>query len=297
MNDPKIGTHSYLELPNQNYKIHYVSNGKKGKPLILFLHGFPEFWYSWRFQLPEFGKDHFAVAIDNLGYGKSSKPTDKESYSFKNIALLIKDIVHELGYEECILVGHDWGTLMACEVASDFPHMVKKLILANGFPFDLNVRSQILKQNPAYMFKAGYAYFFNVPYYPESLLSSKNFGALNLLREGKGAVRNLENFTEEELAAYKYQFQEGGFTGPLNYYRNMYTWETVNRKPQYFEMPVLMIWGTEDTFVTNLGPEVSLSIMKNGRIHNIEGASHWVNVDKPDEVNKAIREFLEEEEQ
>ena len=118
VNDPKIGTHSNLVLLNQNYKIHYVSNGEKGKPLILFLHGFLEFWYSWRFQLPEFGKDHFAVAIDLLGYGKSSKPTDKESYSFKNIALLINDIVHELGYEECILVGHDWGTLIAYEVAA-----------------------------------------------------------------------------------------------------------------------------------------------------------------------------------
>ena len=107
--NPRFGEHSHVDLKSDNIKIHYVSNGEKGKPLMLFLHGSPEFWYSWRYQLPEFGKDHFAVAIVMVGYGKSSKPKEIEkSY--------IKEFINELGYDDCILVGHDWGSIIAFQV-------------------------------------------------------------------------------------------------------------------------------------------------------------------------------------
>ena len=117
VNNPSLGKHDYLALNNHNLKIHYVCNGEKGKPLMLFLHGFPEFWYSWRFQLPEFGKDYYAVAIDMVGYGKSSKPEELDKYKPQNMALYVKDVIHELGYDGCVLVGHDWGSLIAYQVA------------------------------------------------------------------------------------------------------------------------------------------------------------------------------------
>ena len=117
VNNPNLGKHDYLVLNDHNLKIHYVCSGEKGKPLMLFLHGFPEFWYSWRFQLPEFGKDYFTVAIDMVGYGKSSKPEEIDKYKPQNLALYVKDVVHELGYDDCILVGHDWGSLIAYQVA------------------------------------------------------------------------------------------------------------------------------------------------------------------------------------
>ena len=116
--NPKIGKHAYLELKHHDLKIHYVFNGEREKPLMLFVHGFPEFWYTWKYQLPEFGKDHFAVAIDLIGYGKSSKPDGVEPYKPKAIAMYIKDFVHELGYDDCVLVGHDWGGGLAYETAA-----------------------------------------------------------------------------------------------------------------------------------------------------------------------------------
>ena len=90
---------------------------RKANHLCCFYTDFPKFWYSWRFQLPEFGKDYYAVAIDMIGYGKSSKPEGTEKYKPQNLALYVKDVIHELGYDDCILVGHDWGSLIAYQVA------------------------------------------------------------------------------------------------------------------------------------------------------------------------------------
>ena len=117
VNNPTLGEYEYLELSDHNLKIHYVCNGEKSKPLMLFLHGFPDFWYTWRFQLPEFGKDYFTVAVDMIGYGKSSKPEGVDKYKAQDIALYVKDVIHKLGYDDCILVGHDWGSSIAYQVA------------------------------------------------------------------------------------------------------------------------------------------------------------------------------------
>ena len=110
LSDPKLGEHGFITLKNHdNVKIHYVANGSKDKPLMLFLHGFPEFWYIWKYQLPEFGKDYYAVAIDMIGYGQSDKPNPISKYSSSELSKHIKEVVKELGFNSCILVGHDWG--------------------------------------------------------------------------------------------------------------------------------------------------------------------------------------------
>ena len=115
--DPRLGKHSSVWLNNRDVEIHYVAKGDRSKPLMLFVHGFPEFWYSWRHQLAEFGDDYYAVALDMTGYGGSSKPSEVERYHALEIAEDIKEFILELGYKSCILVGHDWGGVIAFEVA------------------------------------------------------------------------------------------------------------------------------------------------------------------------------------
>ena len=118
LNDPTIGEHGYLELRKRDgMKIHYVANGSRSKPLMMFLHGFPEFWYMWKNQLKEFGVDYYAVAIDLPGYGNSDIPGERSRYSMQEISADVKEFILELGYTSGILVGHDWGAAVAFHTA------------------------------------------------------------------------------------------------------------------------------------------------------------------------------------
>ena len=117
LRDAALGQHGFVHLEKRGIKIHYVSKGDSSKQLMLLLHGFPEFWYSWRYQLKEFGKDFYAVAVDLTGFGGSTQPTDMERYSRKELAADIKELVLELGFKNCILVGHDWGGCLCYEVS------------------------------------------------------------------------------------------------------------------------------------------------------------------------------------
>ncbi|XP_048055560.1 epoxide hydrolase 4 isoform X3 [Megalobrama amblycephala] len=113
-------------------RFHYVAAGERGKPLMLFLHGFPEFWFSWRHQLREFKSEFRVVAVDMRGYGESDLPSSTESYRLDYLVTDIKDIVEYLGYNRCFLVGHDWGGIIAWLCAIHYPEMVTKLIVLNS---------------------------------------------------------------------------------------------------------------------------------------------------------------------
>src|SRR5581483_10670610 len=120
-------THAYAEV--NGIRLHYVTNGE-GK-LILFVHGFPEFWYAWKDQLTEFGKNYQAIAVDLRGYNLSSKPADVEQYRAQYMVEDLRALIEQLGHKKCILVGHDWGGLVAWVFALTHPEMLEKLIIVN----------------------------------------------------------------------------------------------------------------------------------------------------------------------
>src|SRR5260221_6090057 len=121
-------THKYAEA--NGIRLHYVTTGK-GK-LLLFVHGFPEFWYAWKNQLVEFGRDYQAVALDMRGYNLSSKPTDVEQYQVQYLVEDLRALVEELGHNTWILAGHDWGGLVAWVVPMTHPKDVYKLIIVDA---------------------------------------------------------------------------------------------------------------------------------------------------------------------
>jgi len=112
--------------------MHYVEKGDPSKPLMLFLHGFPEFWYSWRFQLEYFSQNYWCVAPDLRGYNDTDKPTGVDSYHLDQLATDVQHLVKALDRESCILVGHDWGGLIGYRVADLYPEVVKTYIAVNG---------------------------------------------------------------------------------------------------------------------------------------------------------------------
>src|SRR5580698_10990905 len=123
---PKL-KHDYAEV--NGVRLHYVSAGKG--PLIIFLHGFPEFWYEWKDQLPEFAKDHRAVAPDMRGYNLSAKPADVDAYQMKHLVEDVRALAEHLGYKKFILVGHDWGGGVAWSFAIAHPEYLEKLVIVN----------------------------------------------------------------------------------------------------------------------------------------------------------------------
>ncbi|CAO4368210.1 unnamed protein product [Caenorhabditis nigoni] len=278
----------------KNVRLHYVQTGSDDKPLMLFIHGYPEFWYSWRFQLKEFADNYRCVAIDQRGYNLSDKPKPVESYGINELVGDVRDVIEGLGYKKSIIVAHDWGGVVAWQFAEQYPEMVEKLIVCNiPRPGAFGKR---LRTSWSQFRKSWYMYFFQNARVPELLCSADDMKMLEgAFRSPQMGIRNRKNFTDDDLEAWKYSFSMNGasFKYPINYYRNIFKNVNPNKKDLVLEMPVLIIWGTADGALDIEAAEESLKTLTNGKMKRIEGASHWVQQDEPEKVNGYMREFLE----
>lgn len=285
--------HKYAEL--NGVRLHYVTIGK-GK-LIMFLHGFPEFWYAWKRQLLEFGGDYQAVAPDMRGYNLSSKPTGVEKYRTKYLIEDVRALAEHLGHRKFVLVGHDWGGAVAWPFAMRHPDYLEKLIIINA-PHPV-VFARELRHNPAQQ-KASQYILLHRSAEAEEILSRDNYAALanavlkNGLKEGY--------FTEEDKQEYlKAWSQPGALTGMLNYYRatqlGSFTGDsddtTAASPANMITVPTLVIWGEKDTYLLPGNLEGLEQYVTNLTVKRVPDASHWIVHEKPDLVNRYIREFVE----
>ncbi|XP_036409770.1 epoxide hydrolase 4-like [Megalops cyprinoides] len=294
LNDSSLGTHCYVRLKESGLRFHYVAAGEKGKPLMLLLHGFPEFWYSWRHQLREFKSEFRVVAVDMRGYGETDTPVSTQGYRPDCLITDVKDIVECLGYNRCFLIGHDWGGFIAWLVAIRYPEMVTKLIILNS-PHPSAVADYTLR-HPTQLVKSLSILLFQCPLLPELLLSINDLQALKSLftSNSTGIGRKGCSMTKEDMEAYLYVFsQPRALTGPLNYYRNIFSF--LPRSQRELKCPVLLMWGERDAFLEQGLAEASrLYISGYVRLNVISGASHWLQQDRPDVVNTLIWTFLKE---
>ncbi|KAM5321925.1 epoxide hydrolase 4 [Glossophaga mutica] len=294
-NDPSLGTHCYVRIKDSGLRFHYVAAGERGKPLMLLLHGFPEFWYSWRHQLREFKSEYRVVALDLRGYGETDAPIHRENYKLDCLITDIRDILDSLGYSKCVLIGHDWGGMIAWLIAICYPEMVMKLIVIN-FPHP-NVFTEYILRHPAQLFKSSYYYFFQIPWFPEFMFSINDFKALKHLFTSHSTVIGRKGFrlTTEDLEAHIYVFsQPGALSGPINHYRNIFS--CLPLKHHMVTTPTLLLWGEKDAFMEIEMAEVTKTYVKNYfRLTILSEASHWLQQEQPDIVNKLIWTFLKEE--
>ena len=287
--------HRFAEVNGQ--RLHYVTVGS-GK-LMLFVHGFPEFWYEWHNQLDEFGNDHQAVALDMRGYNLSSKPDTVEQYRAKYLIEDLRALIEHLGHKQCILVAHDWGGAAAWTFAANHPDYVEKLIIINA-PHTATFARE-LTNNPAQQAASQYMLLFRMEK-AERVMSENNYARLI----GMLSSMSTDNtwLTEDVKARYIEAWsQPGAVTGGLNYYRSSPLYPPTAEDPGAsaikidparvtVTMPTLVIWGVADTALLpslldgleEYVPKLTLMRIPNG--------SHWVIHEQPELVNEYIRSFV-----
>lgn len=279
------GSWQHEYITTNGLKLHYVTQGSG--PLMLLLHGFPEFWYCWRHQIPEFAKHFKVVALDLRGYNESDKPQDVSAYRISELIADVRGVIQGLGYERCILVAHDWGGAIAWSFADTYPEMVDRLIVAN-MPHPAKLVEGL--RHPQQLLRSWYMFFFQLPGLPEFIFQAFDYKALEAIFVGQAV--NKSAFTQTDLVAYKEAAAKpGALTAMLNYYRNVFQ-GLLDREWHLLEMPMLMVWGEKDIA---FGKELTYGMdayAKNLQIEYIPNCSHWVQEEQPQLLNQYLREFL-----
>lgn len=279
-------THNYATV--NGIKLHYVEEGQG--PLVIMLHGFPEFWYSWRSQIPALSKKYRVVVPDMRGYNLSDKPQGLDNYKMDLLATDIKQLVHALGEKQAIIVGHDWGGAVSWALASMYPEVVSKLAVLN-IPHPAEMKKALYGGNLRQLMRSYYIFMFQLPRIPEWFISRNPYQFfkrtfISFSPKRKGA-------TEEELNEYvKAYTQPGGLTGIINYYRATIQKPVSIKAEKPLPMPVLMLWGEHDKA---LGKELTYNTKKycdNLEIIYDPTSGHFIQHDNPEWVNEKLLAFL-----
>lgn len=272
-------------------QLHYVEAGTG--PLVVLLHGFPEFWYAWRHQIPALAVAGFhVVAPDLRGYHRSEKPAGVHNYRMELLVEDVAALIRHAGAERAAVVGHDWGGAIAWHTAIRRPAVVERLVVLNAphpaaFARALRHWEQRLR--------SWYILFFQLPWLPEVALRLGN-GAL-LERMLRTEPVRAGAFSDDDIRRYKEALaQPGAPTAMLNYYRAaLRGGGALRASATPVRVPTLLIWGEQDRY---LGTELTHgldALVPDLRVERLPNASHWVMADAPERVNSLLTRFLRAE--
>ncbi len=288
MDDAPI-TITHRFIPTNGVRLHVAEAGPQDGPLVVLLHGFPEFWYGWRRQIPALAAAGFhVVAPDQRGYNLSDKPAAVQDYATQILAADVVGLFDACGADRALLVGHDWGGGVAWTVAEQHPDRLRALAVLNC-PHGQALR-EVLGRSPRQALRSWYMAAFQIPWLPEKLLGAR--GARRLGRAMRGTARR-GTFSREDMTRYQEAWlQPGALTAMINWYRAGLR-HPAPRSPAAIEPPTLRIWGEQDTA---LGTEFIEPICRpcaDIRVERLPDASHWVQHEEPDAVNALLVEFLD----
>ena len=279
---------TYIET--NGIKLHVVMAGPKyGQPVLL-LHGFPEFWYGWRKQIPALVEAGYRVIVpDQRGYNLSDKPKGIKAYRLDKLADDILGLMDAFGYDMVNLIGHDWGAIVAWALAIWHPGRLRKLGILN-VPHP-NVMIRFLRRgDPEQLRRSWYIFAFQIPWLPEYFLHKNDW--LNAVRVLRGSGK-IHTFTNEDIAEYKQTwFQPGAMTAMINWYRAAVRYLPKLLKDVQVKVPTLMIWGMQDTALSHRMARPSMDYCDEGKLAFFEDATHWVQHDEAETVNQLLIEFL-----
>jgi pimeloyl-ACP methyl ester carboxylesterase len=305
---------NYVEVNGQ--RLHYASMGKG--PLVLFLHGYPSFWYQWKDQMAEIGRDHLAVGLDMRGYNLSSRPKEVDAYKMPQLVEDVRQVAAKLAGPggKFVLVAHDWGANVAWVFAMFHPEMLDKLIIVNGaHPF---VSERELHENPAQRYASNYFFVFNKFLAPGEQPVNENDTLESATRRANGGFVDAEvrakRYTEEDRQAWiRAWSQPGSTTAGLNYYRANHrnapfndrhpastiptSWSaaevTKGAKSTIINVPTLVVWGMRDAAILSGHLSGLEKWVPNLSVRLYPEDDHWVMMQKAVPVAKDIRAYIE----
>lgn len=283
---------THHEVIVNGVRLHYVEAG--AGPLVILLHGFPDFWYGWRYQIGALAAAGYRViAPDMRGYNLSEKPSGVLAYHIRHLIDDVAGLLRMFGGEQGgSLAGHDWGGVVAWHTARRHPELVRKLAILNApHPYRY---LEVLREVPAQRRRSWYVAFFQLPWLPE-LLVPRTAAQVERFFHSTGA--DPRYFTREDARRYVEALnQPGAKTAMVNYYRSMFRRTVashVRELPHQLSMPVLLLWGKNDVALelANADPKKLRRWVPDLQVELLE-TSHWVQVDQPERVNELMLEFF-----
>jgi pimeloyl-ACP methyl ester carboxylesterase len=277
-----------LTFHNGAIELHAVAAGPSDGSVVVLLHGFPEFWYSWHRQIGPLANAGFRVIVpDQRGYNTSSKPRVTASYALSELTSDVLAIADQLGQERIFLAGHDWGAAVAWSVALLHPQRVAKLAILN-VPHP-SVMRRYLKSNLRQLRRSWYMFFFQLPLIPEAAFSAFNFrlGVRSLAGSSRPST-----FSDEDLFQYRAAWsQPGALTAMINWYRAAFRYRS-KFPDSMVHVPTRILWGERDAFLLSEMAHESLRYCDSAELYTFANASHWLQHEEPARVSELLIDFF-----
>lgn len=276
-------------------EFHYVTMGPGDGELVLLLHGFPEFWYTWKGQIPVLAAAGFRViAPDMRGANRSAKPRGISAYAPGKLASDVAGLIDHFGRSSAHVVGHDFGGLVAWHLAAKRPDVVNRLGVLNA-P-NLSVYDRHLRTTVTQFSKAWYVFFFQIPRLPEYVLSYDDYAGIRAIfggAAGSGCFTDADIERFEEAAA-----RDRALQSMVSWYRAMGRWyldRHIHREgfsDLTVSVPTLLCWGEQDPALSVNVVEDHHDVVEDLQIKRYPDATHWVQFDARDRMNDELLEFL-----
>ncbi len=279
----------FTYLKTNGITLHAAEAGPQDGPLVILLHGFPEFWYCWHRQIGPLADAGFRVlAPDMRGYNLSDKPAGIAAYDLDELAKDVVGLADALGREKFFLVGHDWGAIVGWWTAQHYPDRVARFVsLSAGHPA---LWREGMETDPAQRKKSRYVRMMQIPWLPELGVRMQNYRPLAQAIQStakKGTVGT------EEVARYRAAWsKKGALTAGVNYYRAIYRRRFPDYESYRIKPPTLLIWGMKDIYGEADLVAQCLKLCDRGEMIRLDNATHWTLADEPEKVNAMLLEFL-----
>jgi pimeloyl-ACP methyl ester carboxylesterase len=257
-----------------------IAVGDPNKPLMLFLHGFPDCADGWKKHMQHFSATHYCVAYDQRGYNGSSAPKGLHAYHFDELAKDVVGMIAYVGKKKATLVGHDCGGVVAYHTAERYPERVEKLIICNSS--HLHAWKMFLLRSPVQLCKSYYIFLFHIPWLPEFMLRARNFW---MLRTSGNPANGEPVGTERYCAMWK----RSSLTGMINWYRNAFL---VFWRKKITMIPVLLLYSKIDKFFDKKLWKQNVKIFPNTTVELVPFGHHWVQHEFPKEFCGYIDKWM-----
>ncbi len=280
--------HCFVET--NRIRLHCVTQGEGD--LVVLLHGFPEFWYSWRYQIPALAR-HFKVVVPDLrGYNDSDKPLS--GYDLDTLTADIHGLIQNLGYQRAHVVGHDWGGAIAWHLAHKFPQSLNRLAILNA-PHPYRFLKEIASNLDQFR-RSWYIFAFQIPGLPEWLIQQNLRDFVKAVFQEQSIRKSA--FSAEATRIYQAALEKPGvLAAALNYYRQFWSPQNWRRNwdgsPEPITAPTLVLWGKDDALLSHsLTDNLESLIAAPFQLKFVAECGHWIQQEVPYTVNRELLEFL-----